>query len=110
MFGTEDTLSELGTGFVVGDFDQIVFVANSSSTLYLFRLIWGTPTQTMAEAIAAGQYSETPFIRANTDTVRQVRVLPTPLIGINDKIWAQCQNASDNATLDFVVGVHAYTF
>jgi len=105
LFGTGDTLEP---GYVVRDFDEILIVANSSSTLYLCRIIWGTGT--MAEAITAKQYSEFPYFRGNADNVRKIQTIPTPLIGINYKIWLQCMNATDNATLDFVVGVHGYNF
>jgi hypothetical protein len=108
LFGTDDTLSDIGTGLVCGDFDMILVTANTSATIYLLRIIWGTGT--MTEAITAKQYTTFPYLRANADNVRKIQVVPTPLIGINDKIWAQCQNATDNATIDFVVGVHAYNF
>ncbi len=108
LFGTADVLAELGSGLVVGNFDQILVTANSSATIYLIRFIWGTGT--MAEAIAAGQYTTFPYLRAIADNVRKIQEIKTPLIGIDNKIWAQCQNATDNATIDFVVGVHAYTF
>ncbi len=83
-------------------------IANSSNTVYLCRIVYGTGT--LADAIAANQWSEFPYFRGNADNVRKIQVVPTPLIGINDKVWLQCMNATDNATIDFVVGVHAYTF
>jgi hypothetical protein len=108
MFGTADTLADLGIGLVCGDFDMILVTANSSNTIYLVRFIWGTGT--MADAIAAGQYTTFPYLRTSTDNVRKIQVINTPLLSVDVKIWAQCMNASDNATLDFVVGVHAYNF
>ncbi len=105
LFGTADTLEP---GYLCGDFDEILVVANSSSTVYRIRFIWGTGT--MAEAIIASQWSEIMFFRPNADNNRKVQVLHTPLIDINDKIWAQCANATDNATIDFYVGVHGYPY
>jgi hypothetical protein len=106
LFGTADVLWD--SRFVCGDFDEFLVVANSADTVYLIRIIWGTGT--MAAAITAGQYSTTAYIRKSTDTQRLRNTIKVPLIGINAKIWAQCQNVADNATIDFFVGVHGYTF
>lgn len=108
LFGTGDTLTEIGTGLVRGDFDEILVVANSSATVYRCRIIWGTGT--WAEAIAANQYSEFVFLRGNADNVRKVMRVPTPLIDIDSKVWLQVWNATNDATLDVLVGVHAYDF
>jgi hypothetical protein len=105
LFGTTDIPI---SGMVVGDFDEILVLANSSSTVYLLRIIWGTGT--MADAIAAGQYTEIPYFRATADTTRLRMICPTPLIGSAYALWAQCMNATDNATIDFIVGVHGYDF
>jgi hypothetical protein len=110
LFGTADIPI---SGMATGDFDQVLIVANSSITLYLCRIVWGTGT--LAEAVAADQYSEFPFIRGDSDNNRKIQVVPTPLIpvtigGLPVKVWAQCMNATNNATIDFVVGVHGYGF
>jgi hypothetical protein len=107
-FSALDTLPELGVGLTYGDFDQVLFTSNSSSTLYKLRLIWGTGT--VAEAVAAGQYSETVFLRDTADKSRQPRLWSTPKIGIDNQLWVECWNASNDATIDFVIGVHAYNF
>jgi hypothetical protein len=105
VFGSGDTLEP---GYLTGDFDQILVVSNNSATVYRIRFIWGTGS--MADAIAANQWSETMYLRAVADNVRKVAVIQTPLIAINALIWAQCANATDNATLDFYVGVHGYPY
>jgi hypothetical protein len=64
-FSTADTLSELGTGLVCGDFDMILVTANSSGNLYRLRLVWGTGT--LAEAITANQFTELVYSRATGD-------------------------------------------
>lgn len=108
LFGTADTLTELGT-LVYGDADKILVTANSSATLYLIRIIWGTGT--MAAAIAAKQYAEFPYLRAVADNVRKIQDFKMPKVPVAGyKLWAQCANANDNATLDFVLGVHGYDF
>lgn len=105
VFGSDDTLEP---GYLTGDFDEILVVANSSATVYRIRVIWGSGS--MADAIAANQWSEIMFFRGNADNNRKVQVLHTPLIAITDQIWAQCANATDDATIDFYVGVHGYPY
>lgn len=107
LFGTDDTLTELGT-LLYGDADRILVTANSSATVYLIRIIWGTGT--MADAILANQYTEFPYLRAIADNVRKIQEFKMPKLAVAIKLWAQCQNATDNATLDFVIGVHGYDF
>jgi hypothetical protein len=103
LFGSED---ELGVGTAYHDFNEILIVANSSETLYLSRIVWGTGT--LAQAVAANQYSEFPFIRGNADKNRKIQEVITPRIPVGYKVWLQTMNDTDNATLDFVVGVHGY--
>lgn len=110
VFGADDIPI---TGMVRGDFDEILPVANSSNSLYICRLVWGTGT--VADAVAAGQYSEFPFFRPAADNNRKVMLIPTPMIpiqigGLDVQIWIQVQNTVDNATLDFIIGVHGYAF
>jgi hypothetical protein len=110
VFGTADVPI---AGMVTGDFDEILILANTSSTVYLCRVVWGTGT--LAAAVALGQYSEFPYFRATADTTRIKAVVPTPLLpitigGLPVQIWLQCMNATNNATLDFVIGVHGYGF
>jgi hypothetical protein len=110
VFGTADIPI---SGMITGDFDEILVIANSSSTVYLCRLVWGTGT--LAAAIALDQYTEFPYFRATADTTRQKAVVPAPLIpitigGLPVQIWMQCANVGDNATLDFVIGCHGYNF
>jgi hypothetical protein len=116
-FGTNatDTAKLFGSadipipGMTYGDFDEILVIANSSTTVYLCRIIWGTGT--VAEAVAAGQYTEFPFLRGNADNVRKVmkvscEKIPITIGGLDVKVWLQCANASDDATFDFVIGIH----
>jgi hypothetical protein len=107
LFGTGDLLTELGTNLAWGDFDKVLILQNSSNTLYLMRFIYGLGT--MADAIAANQYTEMVWFRPAADNNRRVYEMKMPRVPvIGYKLWAQCQNATDNATIDFVLGVHAY--
>lgn len=110
LFGTGDELPELGT-LNSGDFAQIYVIANSSDTLYRFRIVWGTGT--LADAITAGQWSEGVYLRKSTDTVRMPRMLECPVIpfyigGLPIKVWLICWNASNDATMSFYIGAHGY--
>jgi len=110
LFGTADIPI---TGMLNGDFNEILPLANSSNTVYLLRIAWGTGN--LAAAIAAGQYTEFPFFRPSADNNRKITIvtskkIPTLVAGLPTQIWCQCQNASDNATIDFFIGVHGYNF
>ena len=110
LFGTADIPI---AGMIHGDFDEILPLANSSNTPYLCRLVWGTGT--LANAINAGQYTEFPFFRPAADNNRKVmrvpcRKIPITIAGLLVQIWVQTQNVADNATLDFIIGVHGYDF
>jgi len=113
VFGTADLLwndprtLEAPNG---GIFSKILFHANSSVTIYKFRFIYGKGAQTYTDAINNNQYSELMFFRMNTDTTRIVREVRTRRLPIDCQIWAQCWNASDNATIDFFVGVNYYEY
>lgn len=108
VFGSEDTLTDISAGLLCGDFDQILVIANTSATVYKCRLVWGTGT--LADAVTAKQYSEFVYLRGIADQVRKIQLVTVPLIEIDNKIWMQCWNATDNATIDFLVGVHGYGF
>lgn len=99
--------------FIMGNvkFDvHRIFVDNvSSATLYKMRLIWGSGT--MAAAIAAMQFS---CFQLKFDAIGGVKAnvpvdirMPRLVAGV-DKVWGQCWNATDNATIDFLVGIHEY--
>lgn len=80
---------------------RITIVASSVTTPYSIRIIWGTGT--MADAIVANQYTSLTLTFDNFASVPFDIVLPELLNG--NKIWVQCKNATDNATIDFFVGV-----
>lgn len=107
VLGTADT--PFRAGQVKFDVHRIFIDDVSSSSLYKMRLIWGTGT--MADAITAGQFS---CLHLKFDGVGSTSAsfpvdvkMPRLNAGV-DKLWAQCWNATDNATLDFLVGIHEY--
>lgn len=106
IWGTEDVCVSGDTKF---DIHKLEVIATSSSTVYVLRIIWGSGT--MADAIAAGQYSEIMVLHddAPTDDSSTPIDIMMPRITIGThKIWIQAKNITDNATIDFYVGGHSY--
>jgi hypothetical protein len=108
VFGTDDT------PFIAGnpkfDIHRILIVATSVDTHWKLRFVWGTGT--MAAAIAANQFScfMLKFDSANPQQSAGIPVdvmMPRLNSGV-DKVWLQAWNATDNATIDFLVGTHEY--
>ena len=107
VLGVDDTPFILGR--VKFDAHRIFIDDVSSSTLYKMRFIWGTGT--MADAITAGQFS---CIHLKFDGIGSTSAsfpvdvkMPRLNSGV-DKLWAQCWNVTDNATVDFLIGIHEY--
>ncbi len=108
VIGSDDT------PFVVGnlyfDMHRITVVEISSDTVYKLRVVWGTGT--MAAAILANQTTEMLLI-TSTDKANKFGGAPfaiqTLRVAVGTKIWIQAWNASDNATVDFFVGLHEYS-
>ena len=102
VIGTDD----VSTSYDYFDLNEILISANSSATLYRCRIVWGTGT--FAEAITGDNYSEFMYLRAIADTVRPIIITPAPKIFPGYRVWVQCWNTTDNATLDFFVGIRRY--
>ena len=107
VMGSADT--PVVAGKASFDLHRITVIAISSDTVYELRIVWGTGT--MATAITAGQMSEVMII-TSTDKANKFGGAPfdlqLPRLTIGTKIWIQARNATDNATVDFFVGLHEY--
>lgn len=106
VIGSDDTPTV--AGFVEFDLHRIFIDSVSVFSAYKLRMCWGSGT--LAAAILAGQYSE---FMVKFDTVGNVEAafpmtLQMPALDSGTKIWMQCKNATDNATVDFFVGLHEY--
>ncbi|MCK5613957.1 hypothetical protein KAR91_69485 [Candidatus Pacearchaeota archaeon] len=106
VLGLDDTPIDSEVRF---DPSQILILDLSSDTVYKLRMVWGTGT--MADAITAKQYTEKPVVNQTTGskaggTPVMFRV-PRLHSGI-DKVWIQAWNATDNATVSFLIGQHPY--
>jgi hypothetical protein len=107
VVGTADTPDIAGTTYY--DVHRLLIVAASTTTVWKLRVVYGAGT--MADAIAAGQYS-TLMIKIDpavgqTPSVAHDVMMPRLRCGV-DQVWVQAWNATDNATVDFYVGWHAY--
>ncbi len=106
LFGTADT--PIFVGGERGDYHRILIIDNTSATVYKLRIVWGSGTN--LEAVAAGQYSEFMFIKEVADKNRKILDVMTPKIAAGSKMWMECWNATNDATIDFFIGVHEYAF
>jgi len=109
VWGLNDVLSVGGVVQTKLDFHQIFVTASSVTTIWYVRIIYGSGT--MADAITAGQFTDFPVIadaaqNGSIDIIIPV-MMPRITIGTH-QIWVQAKNATNNATLDFLVGVHGY--
>lgn len=106
LIGSDDTPTV--AGFAEFDLHRVFIVEVSVFSTYKMRVIWGTGT--MAAAISAGNYSE---FMLKFDTIGNVSAafpleMQMPSLDSGTKVWMQCKNVTDNATVDFFVGLHEY--
>jgi hypothetical protein len=108
ILGTADTPSIVVTNTRF-DLHRIFVVAASTETVWKVQLIYGTGT--MADAIAAGQFSTFMFkidaAAASSPALPVDVMMPRGICG-STQVWARAWNATNNASIDFYVGVHEY--
>ena len=107
IIGTGDT-SEIA-GMIKFDLHRILIIDASATSFYILRAIYGTGT--MADAITANQYSEVMFQRntgAGEAHGTPLEIQMPRLTWGTDKVWIQCKNTTDNADVDFFIGLHNY--
>lgn len=107
VIGADDT--PVGAGMTLFDMHRILIDAVSQGTVYKLRVVWGDGT--MSEAILAGQYSESQFLFDSVNPQLSAGIpvdIRLPRLDVGTKVWVQCKNATDNATIDFYVGLHEY--
>ena len=107
VLGTADSPAIAGT--VRFDFHKLMVINASQDTVYKLRIVYGSGT--MAAAIAAGQFSETMFrMDPAASQVPHMAIpvqMPRGTSGAT-QVWIQAWNATNNATVDFVIGLHEY--
>ena len=107
VLGTDDTPVVLGSTFF--DVHRLLIVGVNQDSVYKMRIVSGTGT--MADAIIAKQYTEV-MVKFDATNPQQSAGIPFDIRQFRrpsgTKIWVQCKNAIDNATIDFFVGFHEY--
>lgn len=108
VLGTDDTPAIAGK--TLFDPHRLVVIDQSVVTVWVLRLIYGTGTMSAAEA--AGQYSDVMIIANSAITILAGGapfnvILPRLNCGV-DKLWVRAKNATNNATIDFFMGIHEY--
>ena len=91
------------------DFHRIMVVDVTQDTHFKLRIVYGTGT--MAEAISAGQYTEF-MAKHDSANPQESATIPIaimmPKLAAGTKVWIQTKNVTDNAAIDFFVGIHEY--
>lgn len=105
VIGSADTPVRVGS--TTFDMRRIQILDVSAATTFLLRVIHGTGT--MAAAEAAGQYTEITSLQV---TSPNGQAKPADIIQeripVGQKIWIRAKNVTDNAWIDFLVGMHEY--
>ncbi len=106
-------LGLLDTPIITGgqdfDFHRLLIVDVSVNTEWRIRIVWGTGT--MADAISVNQMT---VVMVKFDSVNPQLSVGVPVdagmlpIPAGNKVWVQAWNVTNNATIDFYVGVHEY--
>ena len=109
VIGTADT--PVFAGYKYYDIHRLLIVGCSVTTPFKIRVIYSNGVVTMADAIAAEQYSTImvridPAVGASIGTPVDI-LTPRQQCGVS-KTWLQFWSVTDNATLDFYVGWHEY--
>ncbi|MDD5486240.1 MAG: hypothetical protein PHW65_01610 [Dehalococcoidales bacterium] len=107
VLGSDDT--PVVAGNAKFDAHRLLIATSSVTTAWVLRLVYGTGT--MADAEAAGQYTDIMTITpaapgpANAGAPFDIKMLK---LAAGTKIWIRAKNATNNATIDFFVGLHEY--
>jgi hypothetical protein len=111
VFGSEiKVIGSTDTPIFVGstgmNIRRITITNTSSVNDYFVRLIFGTGT--VADAEAAGQYTEQQYSRPGGAASANPLDMVFPLLAPGTKIWAKCKCVTNLATISFYVGIHEH--
>lgn len=106
VIGTADT--PVRAGSKAFDMRRFSIVDVSTAQLMYLRVIWGTPTQTMAQAEAAGQYTEIAVQQQTAAGQNKPQDLVNERRPVGNQVWVRSKCSVNNATCQFVVGIHEY--
>ena len=108
LMGTGDT--NFRTGSTRRTINEILIVNLSTDTPWKIRIVWGSGT--LAAALAAQQFTcqmVQNIVAGSKAGGTPVKIeMPKIEIGV-DKMWMVAKNATDNATIDILVGTKEFT-
>ena len=90
-------------GMVKFDMHRIMITAASMANDWVLRIIWGTGT--MADAETALQFSDVMVQEARKGSPIPIMM---PRQDVDTKVWLRAKSATNNATIDFFIGIHEY--
>ena len=112
ILGSADTPTSIGTpprmtGQVYFDLRKLWLISLSQTSLYIMRIIWGSTSQTAAQAITAGQYTDQPLQNFVGQCIfQEVENIRAP---IGSNIWSSIFNSNAVAAVaTFVYSIHEY--
>ena len=88
------------------DAHRVLITAASNATDWVLRLIYGDVPLTMVQCEALGQYSD--FMVQEARKGSPVDVLMPRCHCTDGRLWIRAKNATNNATVDFFIGIHEY--
>ena len=103
VIGADDTPAI--AGMTIFDAHRILITAASNATDWVLRIIYGEGT--MAAAESAGQYTDVMVQQAKKGSPIDV-LMPRCDCAVR-KLWVRAKNATNNATIDFFIGIHEYS-
>ena len=102
VLGTDDTPAI--ADMTMFDPHRIMVTASSKATDWVLRLVYGSGTMAASEGL--GQYSDMMVQEAKKGSPIDV-IMPRTTCA-DCKTWIRAKNVTDNATIDFFVGIHEY--
>ena len=95
------------TPFIAGmtrfDVHRVKVHAASNANPYVLRFVWDATD--MATGEAAGRYSDVMISDARKGGPVDIIM---PRLTLTDKVWCRAKNGTDDATIDFFIGLHEY--
>jgi len=106
VLGPDDTPVRVGS--TTFDMRRLSIVDVSNATLFFLRLVYGAAGQTMAASEAAGQFTEVAVQQQTAAGQNRPQEIMLERRPVGSQLWVRAKNATNNATVSFVVGIHEY--
>jgi hypothetical protein len=106
LLGTADTPFRAGS--VYFDSRRVSIQDVSNANPFILRLIWGTPSQTPAQAVTAMQYSNTVIQQLTANGNNKPQDFWFVRVPVGYQLWAEIKSATNNATAHIFLLVHEY--